>query len=174
MRPAGTLDKGHLRPEMTGSSEHTSGAGVPAPPRRVAIGAAVVVLLVLTAVVSFQWGSADSPKPSPTVSTEASAAGELSTAEIYRALAPSVVVIEAVSAGSNGFDTTGTGVVANADGIVLTALHVVKDAESIRVTFADGTRSAATVLGADPTNDIGVLATATLPDVVVPAVFGNS
>lgn len=142
--------------------------------RRVAIGAAVVVLLVLTAVVSFHWGSADSPKPFPTVSPEASAVEELSTAEIYGALAPSVVVIEAASRRRNGFDSTGTGVIANANGNVLTALHVVKDAESIRVTFADGTRSAARVLGADPTNDMAALAAASLPGVVVPAVFGNS
>jgi S1-C subfamily serine protease len=168
--------QGHGRSEMTVSGDPTPAAGVPAPRRlrRVAIGAAMVVLLVLTAVISFRWGSAGSPKPLPSVSPEASAVKELSTAEIYSALAPSVVVIEAVSPGGSGFDTTGTGVIANADGIILTALHVVKDAASIRVTFADRTRSAARVLGADPTNDIAALAAATLPDVVVPTVFGNS
>jgi putative serine protease PepD len=174
MGPAGTLDGPS---EMTGSSDLASGANVPAPSRlrRVATGAAVVLLLlVLTAVVSFRWGSMGFPEPVPTVSPEASAVEELSTAEIYQALAPSVVVIEAASRGSSGFDSTGTGVVANGNGIVLTALHVVQDAVSIRVTFADGTRSAATILGSDPTSDMAILAAATLPDVVVPAVFGNS
>lgn len=160
---------------MTGSSDPRSEAGLPTPSRRrVVIGATTAVLLVLTAVVSFRWGSAGSPAPLPTVSPEASEVEELSTAEIYRALAPSVVGIEAVSPSGNGANGTGTGVIANANGIILTALHVVNDAASIRVIFADGTRSAATVLNADPTNDIAALATATLPDVVVPATFGNS
>jgi putative serine protease PepD len=42
------------------------------------------------------------------------------------------------------------------------------------VTFADGTVSAATLLDADPANDIAILMPATLPGVVVPAVFGSS
>jgi putative serine protease PepD len=147
---------------------------MPARPRRVVIGAIAAALLVLTAVVSFRWGSGGSPAPLPTVSPEAPAVVGLSTAEIYRALVPSVVRIEAVSTSGNGDNATGTGVIANANGIILTALHVVNDAASIRVTFVDGTRSAARVLDADPTNDIAALAAATLPDVVVPATFGNS
>jgi len=139
------------------------------------IGAAIAVALVLTAIVASRWGSADSPLPVPTASPEV-AIEELTTAEIYAALAPSVVIIEAVSPGTNEADSTdtGTGVIANADGIILTALHVVKGARSIRVTFADGTPSAATVVAADPTVDIAVLAPAALPTVVVPAILGNS
>ncbi len=142
--------------------------------RGLAIGAAIVLALVLTAIVSFRWGSADPPKPLPSASPKATAVEPLSTAEIYAALAPSVVNIEAMSPGTNGVDATGTGVIANGDGVILTALHVVEDAGAIRVTFADGTPSAAMILGADPANDIAALAAATLPTVVVPAVFGNS
>jgi len=162
---------------MTASGDLVAEAGVPAPARRrrgLVVAAAVVVALVLTAIVSFRWGSGESPGPAPTASPEATAAEQLSTAEIYAALAPSVVTIEAVSAGANRAGATGTGVIANANGLILTALHVVKEAESIRVTFADGTPSAARLLDADPANDIAVLAAATLPTVVVPAVFGNS
>lgn len=75
-------------------------AGVPAPPRHrrpMVLGVAGVVALMLTAIVSFRWGSADSPAPSPTTSTEPTVNDELSTAEIYAALAPSVVTIEAVN-----------------------------------------------------------------------------
>jgi putative serine protease PepD len=162
---------------MTAPGDLVSEAGVPAPSRRWrrwAVGAALVVLLGLATVVSFRWGSAGSPGPAPTASPEATAAEELDTAEIYAALAPSVVTIEAVGAGTNRAHATGTGVIANAKGLIVTALHVVKDAGSIRVTFADGVRSAATVLVSNPANDIAVLAAATLPTVVVPAVFGNS
>jgi len=140
----------------------------------VVIGAAMVGALVLTAIVSFRWGSADSPQPLPTASPEATAVTALSTAEIYAALAPSVVTIEVVNPDTNRVHATGTGVIANADGVILTALHVVNDVGSIRVTFADGTSSAATVVAADPTNDIAALAAATLPAVVVPAILGSS
>jgi S1-C subfamily serine protease len=61
----------------------------------------------------------------------------------------------------------------NADGTVLTALHVVKGAGAIRLTFADGTTSAATMTSANPTMDIATLGPGTLPSVVVPAVLGR-
>lgn len=161
------------------------GAEAGVPPRRrrgIAVGTAlavgvavgVVVALALTAVVFFRWGSADSPAASPTASAKATATEQPSTAEIYASLAPSVVLVEMVSPGTNQVNATGTGVVASADAVILTALHVVKGAGSIRVTFADGTRSAATLRDADPTIDIAVLAAATLPTVVVPATLGNS
>jgi len=162
---------------MTAAGDLVAGAGVPAPPRRrraLVVGAAMAVALVLTAILSFRWGSAGSQGPVPTASPEPTAAEALSTAAIYAALAPSVVTIEAVNAGTNRADATGTGVIANANGLILTALHVVKGAGSIRVTFADGTPSAARLLAADPANDIAVLAVATLPTVVVPTTFGNS
>lgn len=138
------------------------------------IGAAMVGALVLTAIVAFRWGSAGSPQPLPTASPEATAAEALSTAEIYAALAPSVVTIEVVNPDTNRVHATGTGVIANTDGVILTALHVVNDVGSIRVTFADGTPSAATIRFADPTNDIAALVAATLPAVVVPAILGSS
>jgi putative serine protease PepD len=134
------------------------------------VGAVILVLLVLaaTAIVSFRWGSAGSPESSsPSVSSSPSAPETLTTAEIYQALAPSVVTVEAGN-------STGTGVVANASGTILTALHVVRGAGAIKATFADGTVSPATVLGADPANDIAALTPATLPAVVVPAVLGSA
>ena len=162
---------------MTAPGDPVGVAGGPVPSRQrrgMVIGTAMTVALVLTAIVFFRWGSADSPEPLPTASPEASAAEELSTAEIYAALAPSVVTIEAVSPDGGRANATGTGVIANADGIILTALHVVDGRGAIRVTFADGTASEATVLAADPTTDIAALAAATLPPVVVPATLGTS
>ncbi|BCB90243.1 hypothetical protein Psuf_075560 [Phytohabitans suffuscus] len=44
----------------------------------------------------------------------------------------------------------------------------------MRVVFADGTRSPATVEAADPANDIAALAATDLPPVLVPATIGNS
>ena len=42
-------------------------------------------------------------------------------------------------------------------GDILTALHVVDGASAIKVTFADGTTSAAFITASDPAHDIAVL-----------------
>jgi putative serine protease PepD len=156
----------------------TEAAPVPAParrPSRVLIVGAVVVILVLTAIVFYQWGSSGTtpvalptPRPSPTASAAPT------TAKIYDALAPSVVSIDALAAGGTTVRDSGTGVVVNGDGTILTALHVVRDAGSIRLTFADGSRSTATVTATDPASDIATLAPDPLPSVVVPAVLGRA
>ncbi|HEY8198846.1 MAG TPA: trypsin-like peptidase domain-containing protein, partial [Candidatus Limnocylindrales bacterium] len=55
----------------------------------------------------------------------------------------------------------------------LTSLHVVEDAKSITVTFADGTTSSAEISARQPENDIAVIVADTLPSTVVPATLGN-
>jgi S1-C subfamily serine protease len=128
----------------------------------------VLLAFALTVFVAFRWGASGSgddavaarPSPSP------SAPESLTVAEVHEVLFPSVVAIR-TGTGS------GTGLVANVDGTILTAYHVVENATTIEVTFADGTRSAATVAGAEPSIDIAVLAPQTLPAVVVPATLGG-
>ncbi|GAA1775970.1 hypothetical protein GCM10009681_54290 [Luedemannella helvata] len=130
-----------------------------------------LAVLVLTAFGFYQWGAADSPEaaaPAPTPS--ASATVPPTTAEIYQAVAPSVVSV--ATTGTDG-EASGTGVVVNADASILTAWHVVRDAKSISVTFADGTKAAATVIAQDPTMDIAMLRPDGLPQVLVPAVLGG-
>jgi S1-C subfamily serine protease len=67
----------------------------------------------------------------------------------------------------------GSGVVINADGNILTSLHVVENAAAIEVIFADGTESPAQIISTLPEKDIAVLAAAQLPEVLVPATLGN-
>ena len=142
--------------------------------RSVLIAVAVVVLLLaVTALAFYRWGSAAGPgtraaTPSP------SGTPSPSVPAIYAAVAPSVVSIEITRGGSGRVAASGTGVVVNADATILTAFHVVKGASGIRVTFADGTSSAATVAATDPKIDIAALTPATLPEVLVPAVLGRS
>jgi S1-C subfamily serine protease len=85
-----------------------------------------------------------------------------------------VVFIESIHTGANAGEATGTGVIINADGTIATALHVINGAQAIKVTFADGTPSAVTVVATDPPNDIAMLLPANLPSVVVPAVLGRA
>jgi S1-C subfamily serine protease len=92
----------------------------------------------------------------------------------YDAVRAGIVLIVAQDKGAPGSEDLGTGVIVDAQGDILTALHVVSSAIAIKVTFADGTTSAATIESSDPTHDIAVLTAARLPAVVVPAVLGGS
>lgn len=102
----------------------------------------------------------------------ARAPSDASTA--YRAITPSLVIIQ--TAGSGGdpkAEGLGTGVIVSQEGAILTANHVVAGGGTITVSFADGTRSVARIDTAQPENDIAVLVADTLPEVVVPAVLGG-
>jgi S1-C subfamily serine protease len=67
------------------------------------------------------------------------------------AVSPAVVQLDT----STG---TGSGVVYDADGYILTAAHVVGNATNVTVRFADGSRTTGTVVGADETSDVAVVA----------------
>lgn len=51
----------------------------------------------------------------------------------------------------------GSGVVVDSEGLIVTNQHVIRNAHSIQVTFADGTRVTATRLGADSLTDLALL-----------------
>ena len=112
-----------------------------------------------------------------------------------RTLAPSVVTINTKSkprvAEASGVDPrmlppgmlaprgeapsargTGTGAVISADGFIVTANHVVADADEIEIVLQDGRTAHARVVGLDPGTDIAVLKTDATG--LVPARFGDS
>jgi S1-C subfamily serine protease len=131
-------------------------------------------VLVVVAVLAYWLGSsggngeAAAPGPSPTPTPSAT----LTTAEVFDRVGPSVVVIQAGK-------SLGTGVIAAEDGTILTAYHVVrgtkgKDAEDVRVTFADGTKAKAVVVSSNPKRDVAALKPAKLPEIVVPATLGGA
>ena len=70
--------------------------------------------------------------------------------------------------------SAGTGVVIVADGTVLTNHHVVAGASRVRVLFAEGLESEATIVSARPENDLAVLKVQTLPDDLVAATMGSA
>jgi S1-C subfamily serine protease len=101
---------------------------------------------------------------------------------VHRAVMPSLVLVQ--TQGEPEESTTGdgdprsgrglgTGVVVNDQGAILTSLHVVKGANEIKVTFADGTESPAMVVTEQPENDIAVLMALNPPAQIIPATLGN-
>ena len=94
------------------------------------------------------------------------------SAVVYQQILPSLVQIEA--SGPSTEAGTGSGVIVNASGAILTALHVVDDAATIRLAFVDGTRSRGRIVQSDPANDIAVLLPDRPPDPIVPAVLGGA
>jgi S1-C subfamily serine protease len=58
----------------------------------------------------------------------------------------------------------GSGVVVVESGLILTNLHVVAGADSVKVVFADGLESDAVIVQAQPEQDLAVLQAKTLPD----------
>lgn len=97
------------------------------------------------------------------------------SAQVYRVIQPSLVLIQTEGADENDTEHSGlgSGVVISADGMILTSLHVVDGAAGIEVTFADGTETTAQLVSSSPDIDIAVLQPAELPEVVIPAVLGN-
>jgi len=98
------------------------------------------------------------------------------SAEVYQIIQPSLVLIqtEGVDAEGEQANSLGTGVIMDDMGSILTSLHVVAGAQSIKLTFADGTESEALIEVAQPDNDIAVLRSFSLPRLYVPAIMGNS
>jgi S1-C subfamily serine protease len=95
----------------------------------------------------------------------------------YQAVRPSLVLIETTGAkvggDVGGEGGLGSGVVVSEAGDILTANHVVEGASSIDVTFADGTKSGASVVSSEPEHDIAVIRADQPPARVVPAVLGD-
>lgn len=154
------------------------------PPRRWLVAAIVVLALLSVAVLAATWGTDTAPITGRDVdkavqdglakAKEDAAKAPPDAAAAYRVALPSLVTIATQRTGSSGAERgTGAGVVISAAGAVLTALHVVKGAKSIEVTFSDGTESSASVKEQDPATDIAVLTPEELPQVVVPAVLGG-
>lgn len=85
-------------------------------------------------------------------------------AAVAQAVAPSVVRIDTQLG-------TGSGIIADADGMIITNAHVVEGATSVTVQLADGTRAEGTVVGADTRVDVAVVEIDPTGVDLVPATF---
>jgi len=125
-------------------------------------------------------GAAEIPPAAPEVAspplTAPSAAPSVSLA--VDRVGPAVVTIlnhlgsEAFPSGGGAQTATGSGVIISDMGYIVTNNHVVQGTSSLEVVFADGSRSAATLVGSDPFADIAVVKAASpVPSV---ATWGDS
>ncbi len=159
----------HRRARITGRAKR-SGAFV------AGIAAAFLAIVLYSAVV---------PGPRPLTATDIQQGVDQALASetpppafselVYAAVAPSLVTIQTTGVDALGKADTGlgSGVVVDAAGDILTALHVVNGSTTIKITFADGTTATGTVSVREPDHDIAVVQPSVLSSNAVPATLGN-
>ena len=137
----------------------------------------------------------DTPTPVPSDVLEEAGAEEQLVASIYERVAPSVVHIRVVQRVSGAelprieipgwpdfpddpddfFSRgEGSGFVWDEAGHIVTNYHVVQDAEEVEVTFRDGSRLPAEIVGTDPDSDLAVVKVDYDPGALRPATLGDS
>ena len=110
-------------------------------------------------------GESTSPTRTALAGTPAAATEQGSTVnDVFESASASVVEIStsaATQGGPFGFDQpqsgVGSGFVYDEAGHIVTNYHVVEGAETVTVTFSDGTEREATVVGTDPSTDLAVI-----------------
>jgi putative serine protease PepD len=127
-----------------------------------------------------EWGSSgpDStvgtePTGSPVVASSDSPAPDGSVEAVAAEVLPSVVKINVAGPQGTG---SGSGIVLSSDGEILTNEHVVAgagDGAEISVSFNDGSRAAASVVGTDPLTDTAVIKAEDVEG-LTPATIGQS
>ncbi|MDW7774410.1 MAG: trypsin-like peptidase domain-containing protein [Desulfobulbaceae bacterium] len=148
----------------------------------------IVYLLIIAAVVwlayqTFQPSLHD-PDAKPRVVTARGdlAADELATIELFRNASPSVVYITSIGLRRNLFNLniyeipqgTGSGLIWDNDGRIVTNYHVISDANRIEVTLADQSTWKGVLVGAAPDQDIAVLKITAPPTKLKPIIIGDS
>ncbi len=100
--------------------------------------------------------------------------------ELYETINPAVVNIQVQVRSGNSFAGDplqfgqGSGFLYDDFGHIVTNFHVVDEAETVNVIFADGRSVAAQVIGADPGSDLAVVRVEDLPEGLQPLSLGDS
>ena len=125
------------------------------------------------------------PSSSPALPTSFSSGRSQTINQIYRTVGPGVVDITTSSTQSTGgvfgfgqsqqTQGEGAGVVFDKKGDILTDQHVVAGASKLTVTFPDGVKAPATVVGSDTGADLAVIRVQNVPSSELhPLPFGDS
>ena len=117
-------------------------------------------------------------KTSASASVSASSGGALtamSPSAIFKQASPGVVMITTQRGGfGRGGTGTGSGIVLDKSGNILTNNHVVDGASQLQVTFSDGSTAPATVVNTNPTQDIATIHVSVASASLHPLTMGNS
>ena len=115
---------------------------------------------------------------------EASSSSELSVSQLYKQNAKSVIEIDVTSVSGNDqpfpfggqreVQGQGTGWIYDSKGDIVTNQHVVDGANSVKVTFADGSTYTAKVIGSDASTDVAVIRVDAPASEIHPLALGDS
>jgi putative serine protease PepD len=125
------------------------------------------------ATASHQTATSASSSASSSTGSISQASLDTSIESVSAKVLPSVVSIAFTGKAGSG---TGSGIVIDRSGVILTNNHVVAEAAdggSLRVSFSDGRTASATILGRDPGADVAVIKVDGV-DNLVPAALGSS
>jgi len=123
------------------------------------------------------------PAPTPVAVTRSTSTSTVAQAQtpstaptIYQQAAPGVVTITTEVAGGFGRvgEGTGSGIVLNTNGEIVTNAHVIVGANQIKVTFNDGRTLRATLVNSDTSADLAVIRVSAAASSLHPLTLGNS
>jgi S1-C subfamily serine protease len=160
----------------------------PPPPRRRSYLWLILILVVLCALLVdrfWLWRSHilnPEAEPRPVTPRGELAEEEKSTIAVFREASPSVVHITTLAVRQDIFSLdvfqipqgTGSGIVWDQDGHILTNFHVIQGADAARVTLADQSTWKARLVGAFPDKDLAVLYVDAPKDRLHPILIGAS
>ncbi|AKA05376.1 S1C family serine protease [Streptomyces noursei] len=141
------------------------GAGAPEPRRRARRPIALIAAVALASGLigggsaaliagATQQGSTSGGISTPLVNAGQSTGNGSGVAGVAKAVSPAIVEIQARTQGGQ---STGSGVVITSSGEIVTNNHVVAGTRKVSVTFSDGSKKTATVVGTDPDKDLALI-----------------
>jgi len=158
-------------------------AGRPASPLTLAVAALVVAGGIAGGALGAEAILNRTPAAVPAAVTRSTSTSSVAQAQtpmaapaIYQQSAPGVVTITTSVAGRFGRvgEGTGSGIVLNTNGDILTNAHVVAGANQIQVTFNDGRTLTATLVNSNTSADLAVVRVSAAASTLHPLPLGNS
>ena len=111
------------------------------------------------------------PTSVTSVTTTSASTTSTTAASVYKQDSPGVVTI---TTAVNGGQATGSGIVLDTKGDILTNAHVLAGGRQIQVTFSDGHTAAATLVGSNSNADLAVIRVSVAASELHPLTLGNS
>ena len=135
--------------------------------------------LAIGGALDSQQQTAVAPPASETTAAAAPARSATDVSALYERVSPGVVSVETRATQQTPLGTqrglgTGSGFVLDRQGHILTNEHVVENADSVRVRFAQGAPVTARVVGSDQSTDLALLKIDAAGRDLTPLVLGSS